>query len=148
MHAYIYIYIYNYTYIRTLFLAFCITALMVPLIFFNLIYFFHFYLSRHFNISYSLRGKWKISHVVRSEGPLKVVMKGRMMGNRTRGRPRMGMIDDLMEGMYAKMKKRVEDREMEGPDTEDLPIDPELTVMIEFKLKPKIRTEVVYTIFI
>ena len=31
-------------------------------------------------------------------------MEGRMMGKRPRGRPRAGMVDELMEGSYVKMK--------------------------------------------
>ena len=38
-------------------------------------------------------------------------MEGSMKGKRTRGRTRMGMIDDLMDGMYAEMERRAEDRE-------------------------------------
>ena len=51
------------------------------------------------------------SCMVRSEGLLKIVLEERMEGKRTRGRPRMGMIDDLMEGTYAEMKRRAENRE-------------------------------------
>ena len=38
-------------------------------------------------------------------------MEGRMMGKRLRGRPRAGMVDELMEGSYVKMKRRAEGRE-------------------------------------
>ena len=34
-----------------------------------------------------------------------------MMGKRPRGRPRAGMMDELMEGSYVKMKRRAEGRE-------------------------------------
>jgi len=40
---------------------------------------------------------------------LKQVLEGRMEGKRPRGRPRFGMIDDLKEGSYVKMKRTVED---------------------------------------
>ena len=39
--------------------------------------------------------KW-IGHSIRGEGLLKEVIKGRMEGNRTRGRPRKGMLDELI----------------------------------------------------
>ena len=52
-------------------------------------------------------------HVVRGDGLLKLVLEGRMENKRPRGRPRIGMIDDLMEGSdsYVSMKRRAEDRE-------------------------------------
>ena len=34
-----------------------------------------------------------------------------MMGKRPRGRPIAGMMDELMEGSYVKMKRRAEGRE-------------------------------------
>jgi len=51
-----------------------------------------------------------IGHILRSDGLFKDVLKGRMEGKRTRGRRRIGMIDELMEGTYRQMKKRAEDR--------------------------------------
>ena len=42
---------------------------------------------------------------------LKLVLEGRMENKRPRGRPRIGMIDDLMKGSYVNMKRRAEDRE-------------------------------------
>ena len=51
-----------------------------------------------------------IGHGVRGDGLLKQVLEGRMEGKRPRGRPRFGMIDDLKEGSYVKMKRRAEDR--------------------------------------
>ena len=56
------------------------------------------------------RKNWN-GHVVRSERLLKLTLDGRMEGKRKRGRPRMGMIDDLKEGSYVNMKRRAEDRE-------------------------------------
>jgi len=56
------------------------------------------------------RKKNWIGHVVREDGLLKQVLEGRMEGKRPRGRLRFGMIDDLKEGSYVKMKRRAEDR--------------------------------------
>ena len=44
------------------------------------------------------RKKNWIGYVVRGDGLLKFVMEGRMENKRASGRPRIGMIDDLMEG--------------------------------------------------
>lgn len=57
------------------------------------------------------RKKNWIGHIVRGDGLLKHVLEGRMEGKRPRGRPRMGMIDDLKEGSYVSMKRRAEERE-------------------------------------
>ena len=38
-------------------------------------------------------------------------MEARLMGKRPRGRPRAGMMDELMEGSYVNMKRRAEGRE-------------------------------------
>ena len=48
---------------------------------------------------------------MRGDGLLKLVLEGRMENERARGRPRIGTIDDLMEGSYVGMKRRAEDRE-------------------------------------
>jgi len=37
------------------------------------------------------------------------MFEGRMEGTRTRGRPRMSMIDDLMKGTYVEINRRTED---------------------------------------
>jgi len=42
---------------------------------------------------------------------LKLVIEGRMEGERSRGRPRMGMIGDKIMGSYEHMKRRALDRE-------------------------------------
>ena len=43
---------------------------------------------------------------------LRDVLEGRMMGKRVRGRPtKIGMLDELMEGSFLKMKRRTEARE-------------------------------------
>ena len=58
------------------------------------------------------KNNW-IGHVglLRGDGLLRDVMEGRMMGKRPRARPRAGMMDELMEGSYVKMKRRAEGRE-------------------------------------
>ena len=57
------------------------------------------------------RKKNWICHVVGGEGLLNLVLEGRMDGRRPRGRPRIGMIDDLKEGSYVNMKRRAEDKD-------------------------------------
>jgi hypothetical protein len=58
------------------------------------------------------RKKNWIGHVLRGNGLLRDVMEGRMLGKRVRGRPRMRMLDDLIEGgTYEGMKRRAERRE-------------------------------------
>src|ERR1043165_4914434 len=52
-----------------------------------------------------------IGHVLRGEGLLKEVIEGRMEGKRIRGRPRLGMLDDLIAHSYVDMKRKTEDRE-------------------------------------
>jgi hypothetical protein len=52
------------------------------------------------------RQKNWIGHVLRGEGLLREVMEGRMEGKRVRGRPRKGMLDELLvELSYGNMKK-------------------------------------------
>ena len=43
------------------------------------------------------RKKNWIGHIVRGEGLLKLALEGRMEGKRQRGRPRLGMIDEISE---------------------------------------------------
>ena len=38
-------------------------------------------------------------------------MEGELNGRRVRGRPRIGMLDELKEGSYVQMKRRAENRE-------------------------------------
>jgi hypothetical protein len=52
-----------------------------------------------------------ICHVMRGDSLLKLVIEGRMLGKKPRGRPRLVMIDDLKEGSYTEMKRRSEDRD-------------------------------------
>src|SRR6478609_1166225 len=42
---------------------------------------------------------------------MKLVLEGRMEGKRRRGRPRMGMIDDVLDETYGDMKRKAENRE-------------------------------------
>ena len=58
----------------------------------------------------SRKRNW-IGHVVRGQGMLKQSIEERMEGRSRRGRPRIGMIDNLKESSYVEMKKRAEDRE-------------------------------------
>jgi hypothetical protein len=53
-----------------------------------------------------------IGHIVRGNSLLKLVLEGRMVGKKPRGRPRMGMSDDLKEGSYTEIKRRAEDRDI------------------------------------
>ena len=57
------------------------------------------------------RKKSWIGHVLRGDGLLKEVIEGRMEGKRIRGRPRLGMLDDLISHSYVDMKRKTEDRE-------------------------------------
>src|SRR6478609_9400314 len=52
-----------------------------------------------------------IGHVVRGDGLMKLVLEGGMEGKRPRGRPRMGMIDDVLDETYGDMKRKAENRE-------------------------------------
>src|SRR5271163_386611 len=65
------------------------------------------------NLFSSFRKKKKnwIEHIMRGEGLLREVIEGRMEGKRGPGRPRIGVLDDLLErDAYAAMKRRAEDR--------------------------------------
>jgi len=42
---------------------------------------------------------------------LRTGLEDRMKGKRPRGRKRIKMVDDIMTGTYAQMKRRAEDRE-------------------------------------
>ena len=57
------------------------------------------------------RKKNWIGHVLRGHGLMKDVLEGRMLGKRRVGKPRIGMIDDIMEGSFVEMKRRAEGRE-------------------------------------
>ena len=49
-------------------------------------------------------------HVLREDGLLREVTEGRMEGKRSRGRPRNGMLDELLVGSYRDMKRLAENR--------------------------------------
>src|SRR2546426_2270861 len=51
------------------------------------------------------RKKNWIGHVLRGEGLLREVMEGKMVGKRPRGRPRIGMLEELKEGSFEKMRE-------------------------------------------
>jgi len=53
----------------------------------------------------------EIGHILRHEKLLMDVMKGKMQERRPRGRPRIGMLNELNKGSYGQMKRRAEDRE-------------------------------------
>ena len=61
------------------------------------------------NILRNRKKSW-IGHVSRGNGLLKEVIEGRMEGKRARGRPRLGMLDEIKLGSYVDMKRRKEDR--------------------------------------
>ena len=61
------------------------------------------------NILRNRKKSW-IGHVLRGNGLLKEVIEGRMEGKRARGRPRLGMLDEIKMGSYVDMKRRTEDR--------------------------------------
>jgi len=52
---------------------------------------------------------------------LRIVLEGRMKGKRSRGRKRIKIVDDIMTGTYAQMKRRAEDRKWRRDDMRVLP---------------------------
>src|SRR6476469_4112346 len=58
------------------------------------------------------RKKNWIAHVVRGDGLMKLVLKGRMEGKRPGGRLRMGMINDVLDETYVDMKRKAKNREV------------------------------------
>src|SRR6476469_4443112 len=48
---------------------------------------------------------------LREAGLMKLVLEGRMEGKKPRGRPRMGMIDDVLDETYGDMKRKAKNRE-------------------------------------
>ena len=48
---------------------------------------------------------------LRGDGLIKLVLEGRMEGKRPSGRPRMGMIDDVLDETYGDMKRKAVNRE-------------------------------------
>src|SRR6476661_7270689 len=77
------------------------------------------------------RKKNWIGHVVRGNGVMKLVLEGRMEGKRPRGRPRMGMIDDVLDETYGDMKRKAENREnWRILEAKDLPLGRELMMIV------------------
>ena len=72
------------------------------------------------------RKKNWIGHVVRGDGLMKLVLERRMEGNRPSRRPRMGLIDDVLDETYGDMKRKAENRELENLEAKDLPLGREL----------------------
>ena len=60
---------------------------------------------------------------------MKLVLEGRMEGKRPRGRPRIGMIDDVLDETYGDMKRKAENRELESLVAKDLPLGRELMMI-------------------
>lgn len=56
------------------------------------------------------RKKNWIGHILRHDGLLREVIEAKMEGKKTRGRPRIGMLEEIKEGSFAKMKRKAEDR--------------------------------------
>ena len=55
--------------------------------------------------------KW-IGHTLRGDSLLRTVIEGKMMGRRTRGRPRQMMLDWMMtDGSYRQLKEEAQQRE-------------------------------------
>ena len=54
-----------------------------------------------------------IGHVLRGDGLMKDMIEGRIDGKRGRGRRRLSMLHELMEGgSYEQLKRKAEDREL------------------------------------
>src|SRR6476469_8555561 len=62
------------------------------------------------NTIWNRKKNW-IGHVVKGDGLMKLVLEGRMEGKRLRGRPRMRMIDDVLDDTHGDMKRKAENRE-------------------------------------
>src|SRR6478609_11119800 len=75
------------------------------------------------------RKKNWIGHVVRGDGLMKLVLEGTMEGKIPRGRPRIGMIDDVFDETY--MKRKAESQELENLEAKDLPLGRELIMKQE-----------------
>ena len=56
------------------------------------------------------RKKNWIGHILRGDGLLKLIIEGHIEGKKARGRPRIGMIDELKIKGYPFMKRKAEDR--------------------------------------
>ena len=58
----------------------------------------------------SRQKKW-IGHTLRGESLLKTVIEGKMLGKRSRGRPRQMMLNWMMVEGYRKLKEQAQQRE-------------------------------------
>ena len=58
----------------------------------------------------SRQRKW-LGYVMRGDSLLKAIIEGRMEGNKTRGRPRMMLLDWMMEEGYSKLKQKAGKRD-------------------------------------
>ena len=56
------------------------------------------------------RKKNWIGRVVRGDGLLREVIKGKRNGKRPRGRPCIGMLEEVKDDCYQQMKRRAENR--------------------------------------
>ena len=63
------------------------------------------------NMVVERKKRW-IGHVLRGDGLMREVLEGRMNGKRLRGRPRIGMLEELKEGSYEDVKRRAHNREV------------------------------------
>jgi len=57
-----------------------------------------------------MRKKNWIGHISGHEGLRRDVIEGKMQSKRPRGKPRIGMLNELKEGSSGQMKRRAEDR--------------------------------------
>ena len=62
------------------------------------------------NMVVERKKRW-IGHVLREDELMREVLEGRMIGKRPKGRPKIGMLEELKEGSYEDMKRRAQDRE-------------------------------------
>ena len=58
----------------------------------------------------SRQRKW-LGHIMRGDSLLRTIIEGRMEGKKTRGRPRMMLLDWMMEEDYSKLKERARQRD-------------------------------------
>src|SRR5271170_5460740 len=56
------------------------------------------------------RKKAWIGHMVRGHGLFKLIIEERMEGKRSKNKPKMGMMDDLLMGSYEHMKRSALDK--------------------------------------
>ncbi len=53
--------------------------------------------------------KW-IGHILRGKGIIATIIEGKLPNNRSKGRPRKGMLDGIIDGTYADMKEQARNR--------------------------------------